>query len=288
MTGPRDPVDSALDRLRSDSWTGPAYDPELENKLMQEFNQPKSAARSAGPRILAIAVALLLVSGATFAATGGIDKVTDWFVTIEMGDEVIDLTLDENGEATIRRETDDGGLLTVSVKKGTSPDGGDTTRIAVKRSDGDSNEEECCVKSVRRGPGTAPEPIDPAILADAEPAKAWSDEDGNTTEIYFLPVEEGEGTRIYLATTDPDGEQVVRHLGTPRINLADGDVEPKVEVSDDGTISITLDDGAGRVAEMKFKIGEGPVTELRRQRGLDVQTPDGEIKVRVRPSEPRQ
>ena len=127
MTEPHDPVDSALDRLRSDSWTGRAYDPELENRLMQEFNQPKSAARSAGPRILAIAVALLLVSGATFAATGGIDKVTGWFVTIEMGDEVIDLTLDENGEATIRRETDDGGLTTVSVKKGTTPDGGETT-----------------------------------------------------------------------------------------------------------------------------------------------------------------
>lgn len=287
MTGPRDPVDSALDRLRSDSWTGRAYDPELENKLMQDFDNRNNAPRSARPRILAIALALLLVSGATFAATGGIDKVTGWFVTIELGDEIIDLTLDENGEASIRRETDDGGLLTVSVKQGTTPDGAETTRVAVVRTDGADSREEF-VEEVRRGVRTTPKQIDPAILADAEPAKAWSDDDGNTTEIYFLPVEKGEGTRIYLATTDPDGEQLVRHLGTPPINLADGDFAPKVELDDDGTISITLDDGAGRVAEMKFKIGEGPATELRRQRGLEVQTPDGDIKVRVRPDQPRQ
>ncbi len=286
MTGPRDPVDSALDRLRSDSWTGRAYDPELENRLMQNFDNRNNASRSARPRIVAIALALVLVSGATFAATGGIDTVKGWFVTIDLGDEVIDLTLDENGEATIRRETDDGGLLTVSVKKGTTPDGVETTRVAVTRTDGGNSREEF-VEEIRRGVRTAPKHIDPAILADAEPARAWSDEDGNTTEVYFLPVEEGEGTRIYLATTDPDGEQVVRHLGTPPINLA-GDVKPKVEVSDDGTISITLDDGAGRVAEMEFKIAEGPGTELRRPRGIEMETPDGDIKVRVRPSEPRQ
>ena len=287
MTGQRDPVDSALDRLRSDSWTGRAYDPELENKLMQDFNHRSGATRSARPRILAIALALLLVSGASFAATGGIDTVKGWFVTIEMGDEIIDLTLDENGEATIRRETDDGGLTTVSVKKGTTPDGGETTRVSVKRTDGDGNHEECC-EVVRNGSHTAPAAVDAAILADAEPAKAWSDEDGNTTEIYFLPVEEGEGTRIYLATTDPEGEQLVRHIGTPRINLADGEVAPKVELNDDGSLSITLDDGAGRVAEMKIKIAQGPMTEQLRPGNLEVQTPDGDVKVRVRPDKSRQ
>ena len=83
MNDHRDPVDSALDKLRSQRWTAGHHNHELEDKLMQEFNNRQSVPKFARRRTLLAALGLVTVGGVALAATDGFETLKNWFVRID-------------------------------------------------------------------------------------------------------------------------------------------------------------------------------------------------------------
>jgi hypothetical protein len=277
-----DPVDSAFEALRTETWSAKSFDPDLESKLMQQFNRNSQPARLTHPKNLIVAVAILFVGGGTFAATGGITAIKNLLrVTVEIDGETTDLTIPENGETTFEVETADGGTAQVNIQTDTSDDGM-MRRVEVRRADGDTEDVE--VNAVKRRVMGAPAEVEWDALGDAEPLTEWTDANGIFNELYMVAAAEGDGTR-FLAALDADSEEArLIQLNEMPMDFLDGSFEVNAEVSKDGVISIQAADKNGR--EMEFKIvasfnGGGNVENI--DRNLDVQTPDGEIRVTIEP-----
>ena len=126
-----DPIDRALESLRSQQWTGDQNKTELEERLMGAFNTPKPS-RFNKYRALLIALAVILVGGAGFAATGGAAALKRIFVSISVGGEVNQFEMDADGEGTFTFEAEDGSQATVHVQSQTDVDpeiGGEGTML---------------------------------------------------------------------------------------------------------------------------------------------------------------
>lgn len=286
MNKQHDPVDGALDLLRSDEWTGSAYNPELESRLMQEFNRPQSKSRLGRSGWIAAAVALVAVSGVSFAAVGGVEKIKNWFVTVEFDGQTRQIALSGDGEAVFEVETEDGATAQVHVKRSESP-GNRTIEATVTKDDGVSRQQEV-QKKVRIMSDNAESDAIYTLedLGDAEPIHAWTDADNTELELYMLPAEKGPGAVFYLATYADDESVTVRKMAAaPHIdaNLA---VEPEVSVDADGTITLKLDDGMGRIAVLKFRSqadGQPPTVPHVGVPGdgmIDIQ-PSGRVKINL-------
>ena len=72
MNRDRDMVDSALGSLRSVQYDGPSYDPQLEERLMKEFDQTTVSRRFAHRPAVAAALGILVLGGGAIAAGGGV------------------------------------------------------------------------------------------------------------------------------------------------------------------------------------------------------------------------
>ena len=117
MNKQSDPVDSALNMLRTEHWAAEQpFDPDLENRLMQDFNTHQSPRRFASPKAMLLALAFLTLGGVTLAATDGVAKLKQWFVTLEINGERLDVELDDNGESTFDYEMADGTTATVNIQ----------------------------------------------------------------------------------------------------------------------------------------------------------------------------
>ncbi|UCG33971.1 MAG: hypothetical protein JSU68_04905 [Phycisphaerales bacterium] len=72
---------------------------------MQEFNARRTVSPLGRHRVLAAALAVLVVGSVGFAAAGGVDWVRGWFrTTVEVDGEVVaseELVLNEDGQATL-------------------------------------------------------------------------------------------------------------------------------------------------------------------------------------------
>lgn len=279
MTRREDPVDSALEMLRADDWSAETLSPDLENRVMQQFNNRPPASRFGHSRSLLLALAFVAIGGVTFAAAGGVAAVQKWLVRVEINGEVTEVALDENGEQTFTIDTEDGGTATVHVQQSTSPDG-ETTRIAIQASGDGTDEKEVCkvIRKVRTGLPESTFSLDD--LGDAEPLAEWTDQAGNDNELYILPTEEGTGSRIFFVTYFEDSDPEVRLAGSPRMQLVGEGIDTLVQVSDNGTVSITVDDGSGEVRQIKLRIAMGDSFD-EMPHDIRVQTSDGAIKVRV-------
>ncbi|MBN2564040.1 MAG: hypothetical protein JXQ75_24260 [Phycisphaerae bacterium] len=284
----QDPVDQAIKSLRSQAWPGESHNIELEERLMRESQSNCSVSRLGRHRVLAAALAVLVLGSVGFAAAGGVDMVKNWLLRVEINGQVTEVQLDENGEKTFTINTDDGGTATVDIKKAVSPDEGEMTRVRITKTNdlaGDERRAEWVTK-VRVGDeqqiGIDPEKPDLTLadLGGAQPIKKWAGEDGLVSELYILPDEQGQGSRVLIVTTNEDGEAHVRLVATtPRPLLLDG-FEPDVQVNDDGLVTITLENGQGQVQVIKARAKRpGPGDAI--PDGLKLETPDGEIKVRV-------
>ncbi len=107
MQHPIDPIDNAFESLKGRAMPGDAYNPQLKERLMREFNTNRSEKHPRRRMILAAALAFVLLGGAGFAAAGGVDMVKSWFITIEVDGEPIaveefegNITIEEDGEIT--------------------------------------------------------------------------------------------------------------------------------------------------------------------------------------------
>jgi hypothetical protein len=282
MMNPKDPVDQALEALRSQEWAAPEpFNPELENRLMQAFNKPPAQSRFTRPSALALALAVLAVGGVTFAATGGVAKLRSLLLRVEINGQVTEVELDGNGETTFEVDTEDGGTATVHIQTTNSPDQCQTTRIEVTAR-GDGTEDHEVVRVAKRRIMTSSIRLDYTLddLGDAKPYKQWTDEQDRLSALYLLPVEKGEGSRIFLVITEQHEEPKV-HLvcATPRSLLEEG-LEPDIQIGEDGLVTITLDNGEGEVQVMKAMIKHlAPGEELPGDLGLE--TPNGEIKITI-------
>lgn len=279
MTRRKDPIDSALEMLRSDEWSAETFSPDLENRVMQQFNNRPSGARFGKSSSLLLALAFVAIGGVTFAAAGGVAAVQKWLVRVEVNGQVTEVALDENGEQTFTVATEDGGTATIHVQQSTSPDG-ETTRISVKATN-DGNETEEVVKAVRSTRMGVPESnFDLDDLGDAEPLAEWTNQAGEDNELYILASEEGSGSRIFFVTYPEYGDPEVRLAGSPPMQLVGEGIDTQVQVSDNGTVSITVDDGSGNVRQLKLRFAMGDSADDL-PCDVRVQTSDGAIKVRV-------
>ncbi len=280
MNPEHDPIDNALRLLRSDQWAGmQPYNPDLEKRLMQTpYSLPYRSRRLS--RAIIVVAAVLALSGGTFAATGGIAKLRQWLFTVEIEGVSAQILVPENGEGTIRFETEE-GVATVAVQKTNTPENGEMTQVKVVH-EGDGTHDEDVVRMIRRRADAADAQTQYSVadLGDAEPYADWTDERGAINEVFLLPSEDGEGTAIFLATT-PEGaeEPTVRLVATPPIDMLAGEVEPEVTF-EDGVLSISFDDGNGRGGEIKLRIQRNAGDDALAD-GLDIATPDGKVKIKM-------
>lgn len=285
MNPEHDPVDHALRLLRSDPGAGmQPYNPDLEKRLMQDFDSRPIRSRRLSRAIIVVA-AVLALSGGTFAATGGIARLRQWLFTVEIEGVSAQILVPENGEGTILFETDK-GLATVAVQKTNSAEDGEMTQVnVVVDEEGVHNED--VVRMVRRPAGAPEAETQYSIqdLGDAEPYAEWTEEDGATNQVFLLPTEDGAATEIFLATAPPEAaEPTVRLVATPPINMLSSEAAPEVTF-EDGVLSISFDDGNGRDGEIRLRIRHGADGEAPSDR-LDIATPDGRVRIKMQgPSE---
>lgn len=284
MNKQNDPVDSALNVLRSEHWAaGQTFDPDLENRLMQNFNERQNTRRFAHPRAMLLALAVLAVGGVTLAATDGVAKFRQWLVTLEINGQTLEVTLDDNGESTFDYPMANGATATVNIQKSNTPENGDMTQIQVTTGD-DQTEDVEVAKVVRKcSPADAIQQYTLDDLGDAQPVKSWFDADGTAYDLYTIVQKDGDW-QFYVASQSVKGEEpVVRQVGRVPTTVLPADSEPTIDVGDDGTLTITLktDDGQERVLKLLMRQGDADSpTEDGRQIRLRTHAGD-EIKVDI-------
>lgn len=283
MTRREDPVDSALEMLRADEWSAENCSPDLENRVMQQFNNRPPASRLGHSRSILLALAFVAIGGVTFAAAGGVGALQRWLVRIEIDGHVTEVTLDENGEHTFTVDTEDGGTATVHIQQSTSLEGGERTQVAIRKS-GEGTEEEVCKVIRKVGTGLPESSYTLDDLGDAEPLAEWTNQTGQDNELYILPTEDGTGSRIFFVTYPEGGDPEVRLVASPSIQLVGEGLDTQVQVSDNGTVSIAVNDGSDEVCQLKLRIAMGDIAD-EVPNDVRVQTSDGAIKVRVTPIE---
>ncbi len=275
MRGQKDPVDTALNLLRSDPWTAAPYSTELENRLMQETNTTSTTTRFGKSRILAVGLALLAVGGVTFATTGGVDTLKGWLLKINVDGETAEIQLDEFGEGTLTMETEDGGTARIFVQQTPTDGECDMTRVEVFKTIGDED-----------GAAMPPLPEMPMLeytladLGDAEPVSQWTDAEGLTYEMYVLPTEDAGGSRLFLVAPGEGGAEEVMFLTALPFDLLAGDGTPEFTMDDDGLMTLTFTDADGGTRVIKTQIvreGAGGVLP----HPINCDMPDGAIEINI-------
>ena len=257
MNKQSDPVDSALNMLRSEQWAAEQpFDPDLENRLMQDFNTHQSPRRFASPKAMLLALAFLTVGGVTLAATDGVAKLKQWFVTLEINGERLDVELDENGESTFDYEMADGTTATVNIQKTDTPEDGQMTQIRVTAGDDQTENVEVAkiCQKIKVGGANLALTIDD--LEDAELVKSWSDAKGTSFDLYTRVQKNGDWIFFVASQPTDDEEPDVRQVARIPTTVLPADSEPTFEIGTDGTLSITLNDGEGRVQELKLRFNK--------------------------------
>lgn len=121
----RDPVEEALAALKSERRRVGGSKQELEKRLMEQFGTSGTASRFTKYRTLLVALGVLLVGGAGFAATdAGSSVLKNLFVFVSIDGEVSEIELAlVDGEATWSMENEDGGTTTFNFREFEAPEG---------------------------------------------------------------------------------------------------------------------------------------------------------------------
>jgi hypothetical protein len=135
-----DPVDDALQSLVGRQWPGANHNPELEQRLMQNFENPPPVSLLARHKILVSVLAVLLLAGVSFAAAGGVELIRSWFLTIQVNGTVVhsgEIQVDEHGQDTLTLpkgslQADQNGQVTVGLEMhGDASDGPQANTISI-------------------------------------------------------------------------------------------------------------------------------------------------------------
>lgn len=297
MKHDHDIVDSALNTLRSGSWTG-SFNPQLEEKLMQEFDRNRSSSRVARHPVWAAAIAILVLGGGAFAAGGGIDMIKSLFVTVEVAGEQLHVELqpvgDNTYEGSLETQTADGRQANIHVRRQEQGDDRKEMYVNVNVSDDGSEQQEVSeVKMQRMMPGDLGPAADQTYtvedLGDAEPVHTWTSTAGDARGIYLIPEEAEARVRIFSVTTPAEGDATVRML----TRLPAGDewlATPTVSVDDKDVITLTWESGDGeekqrRVIKLVDRVSKDPA-DL--QHGINLEVPGTEFKIKVSDEAPAQ
>ncbi len=281
MSASRDPVDDVFKTLRASDWHRPSPDAQLENRLMQQYHT--TPRRFAGhSRTLAFALAFVAVGGVAFAASGGVERIKSWFVTLEVDGQKFDVQLDEAGEHVGVYETQDGGEAEVRIQATEDGQGNRLTRVDVTKTTPDDGTTRVVEqqRQVTRG-GHEIESYD--LPAGATPHRAWTDEEGIDRALYVLPTEKGDGSFLVLAELDADGlPQQAHRLPTPPLPPMDEKSGMTIDINEAGELAIIIVDEDGNEREMVLRITQRRSHEEPARRTLRTGTPEGDVKVEVR------
>lgn len=279
MNQDHDPVDSALNSLRSQSWTAGSFNPQLEERLMQEFGKNPSRRFTKLPTWV-IAVAGVLLAGG--AATGTVALVRSWFVTVQIGDKQYQLQTDENGRAEMVVQSDDGKTTNIQIQR-VEGEAGDETNVQVNVDDANQQTEKV-VKMVRRsGAGAGPEQnFSAADLAGTQPTATWSIAAGATKAVHFVP-QDGGGVRLFMVTTDADGSQKIRRLAELPAQLNLAGQTPQISHGSDGTVTLTFGADGGNKRVLKFRDREVSGDAPPADGPVQVDTGSGTIRINANP-----
>ncbi len=286
-----DPVDGALKALRSERWTENSHGTKLKEMLMKEYRPHTPPSRPTRRHALIATLAVLVIGGGTFAATGGVEKLRKWLVKVEINGQVHEFETGEDGTGTFTIETEDGGQAEVRMQVASSPEEGDMTNIEI-RMENASSEEVGEVVMKRRALRCGEQPVLGGTytledLGDTEPLSEH-EADGIVRRFYAVPnaEDEGEGFKIFLATTDADDNTVVHLLAAPPVALPEDAGDLNVDLDEEGRLSIRIATADGRemVMELQTKITVSEV-EISAQDPISVTTQGGEITVTVEAEE---
>ena len=135
MRDQTDPIENALQSVRGLKWPGDYENNELENRLMQRFQEDSPRFRIGRRGAIAAALAVVLVGSVGFGAAGGVDAFKGWFFTIEVNGEAIDIA-----EADVTIEVD-GEVVDIDAAEGSIE--GDTVTMTLDnlQLDGEAGEE---------------------------------------------------------------------------------------------------------------------------------------------------
>jgi hypothetical protein len=287
MNNDHDPVDSALNLLRSNSWTAQS-NPQLEEKLMQEFSNQQNRPRLTARPALMVALGVLLIGGGAFAATGGIAKLKSWVFRVNINGHEATLVANDGEPASMTIQGEDGKTTHIAVMSA-SADGGHRTEVNVNANDPNGKQEQQQqIRVIRHnGNGPAPEVDDGqkytmADLGDTQPSQSWTDKNGNTLAIYVVQTPEST-IKVFHVTTDANGQSTVKLLVAPAMKIDISSVKPQVTVDDNGMTTMTFDDGKGEKRVMKLKIAhqDEESAEMPNDGSINIKTEDGHIQVEV-------
>lgn len=272
-----DPVDRALQSLRSQAWTGNPLNPKLEEKLMQEF------AKSQTPRTfmkmpvwVAATLGILLAGG---AATGTVAMVRSWLVTVQIGDQQFQFQTDESGEGTIQVQTEDGRTANVHVQRVDGDNGTAETNVNVDVS-GNGTSEQRVMKFATGGAGKPDRIATVEDLAGTEPIVVWGYDDGHSCAAHLVSQGDGQPQKFFWVTTSADGTKTVRHIADIPAVLFEGGAKTDVTPGKDGEITLHIANGQGNVNVMKFMIG-GPTDASARMANEHIQVDPKAGQIRI-------
>ena len=281
MMNSRDPVEQALAALKSERRRGGGSKQELEKRLMEQFGTAGTASRISKYRTLLVALGVILVGGAGFAATdAGSSVLKNIFVRISIDGEISEVELAViDGEATWTTENEDGGTTTINLFQIDELDGDNVQTVDV-RVDADGVGD----KTIDLLLGGMP--ADGAIFVSTGDAAALG---GVGCGTFLTEERKGDGAQETITVTkqcakgadrwetvevieiigDPgDGHERRRKLIDELISQEGGDAaNVEVELGEDGiaTITHTFEDGTEQVLTLD----------------VNAETEDGEMTVTV-------
>ncbi|MCH9035091.1 MAG: hypothetical protein IID42_11410 [Planctomycetes bacterium] len=295
MMNSRDPVEQALAALKSERRRVGGSKQELEKRLMEQFGTSGTASRFTKYRTLLVALGVILVGGAGFAATdAGSSVLKNIFVRISIDGEISEVELAViDGEATWTTENEDGGTTTIKLFQLDEPEGEGFQTVEVEiEADGAGD------KTIELLLGGLP--ADGTIFIGKDGAAAALGGVGCGT---FLVEEQlGDGVQETITVTKQctkgaDGGEtveVIEIIGDPgddherRRKLIDalisqegGDaVNVEVQLGEDGiaTITLTYEDGTENVLtlDVSGETEDGELTVTVDDDGETIQNPPAE------------
>lgn len=252
MQDKNDQMNRVLNTLRSQEWTGEPYNIQLEERLMKQFSGNKRQSGWHRHRTALLAVCVLAVSSAGFAAAGGVAGLKNWLIKVNVNGQVTEVQTDENGEANFTVETDDGPAQ-VSVKTWGDGAGEKGARVEISKSDDALEHKQVVEKVVRQGDGPVNcGPLSLDVIGNAQPLASWPSGAGDQHKLYIIAGPEGSGSDILMARYPAQGEAEVYRIGALPAEMLAGST-PHVEVGADGLVTITLGEGTDNHNVMKFK-----------------------------------
>lgn len=280
MNGKHDPVDSAMDILRSEPWTASEFKPELENSLMQKFEQQQKTRRFIRGPVAIAAVGVLAVGSVAFAASGAAQKLRQWFLNIDLGNgETAKIIVQDGQPGEVRIENEDGSTTTVNAIA-ESLDGGDghKARVVVTRtSPGEENQH--VSEIVRRQMSQPPAATDLSVLEGTELIGSFKDDAGRMVEVYSAAAEDG-GMQAYVVTQGFGQFPERRVLASPLLVRLQPGTPASVSVDENGVVEIDFDGGPNEQARIRL-LSDPSAIEKMQEVNMQVDPASGQINMRV-------